>query len=121
MGQKIDRIKIIIMLVIVLIIHNLSANSAFKIVEVQIHMKDGIKLKADAFIPDVKEKIPVILIRTPYGKHQHRPYGEFWAKNGYVAIIQDTRGKWGSEGNFSPFVNELDDGLSTLDWITKQE
>ena len=42
------------------------------------------------------------------------------AENGYALIIQDTRGKWDSEGEFFPFVNEKDDGISTLDWIAKQ-
>ncbi|MFC2104666.1 CocE/NonD family hydrolase, partial [Bacteroidota bacterium] len=88
---------------------------------IKIKMPDGVYLTADLFVPKTNEKLPVILIRTPYGKHQHARYGEFWARNGYVAIVQNTRGKWGSEGEFSPFVDELTDGLATLDWIQNQE
>lgn len=38
-----------------------------------------------------------------------------------TVIIQNTRGKWGSEGKFSPFVDELTDGMATLDWIQSHD
>ncbi len=102
--------------------HNLylSAHVEVESKIIKIPMRDGINLTADLFLPEDNVTLPVILVRTPYGKHQHKSEGEFWASNGYAVVIQDTRGKWDSEGEFSPFVNELDDGLATLDWISEQ-
>ncbi len=90
-------------------------------IKIQIPMPDGINLEADFFRSSEEKASPVILIRTPYGKQQHSADGEFFAKHGYNVIIQDTRGKWKSEGDFFPFINEQKDGMATLDWITKQD
>lgn len=86
-----------------------------------VDMNDGVRLSTDVYIPVEREgTLPTILIRTPYGKHQHDYEGEFWALEGFVVVIQDTRGKWDSEGDFIPFLSEEEDGLETVDWITKQ-
>lgn len=91
---------------------------------VAIPMRDGIKLYANIYRPGVDGKFPVILIRLPYGKDEYYCYmpahGKYWAKKGYICVIQDVRGKWCSEGKFEPFVNEPNDGFDTLDWIAKQ-
>ncbi len=86
-----------------------------------IKLSDGITLKADVYLPDTTGSFPAILMRTPYGKFQREIDGKMWAEKNYAAVIQDTRGKWESEGEFYPFFNELNDGLETLDWIEDQE
>lgn len=86
-----------------------------------IKLSDGITLKADVYLPDTAGSFPAVLMRTPYGKFQREKDGKMWANKNYAAVIQDTRGKWESEGEFYPFFNELNDGLETLNWIQKQD
>lgn len=92
--------------------------------DVAIPMRDGVRLYADVYRPRATGRFPVILIRLPYGKGEHYcympPIGRFWAKKGYVCVAQDVRGKWRSEGQWDPFVNEANDGYDTLDWIAGQ-
>ena len=90
-----------------------------------IPMRDGIKLYADVYRPKTSEKLPTVLIRMPYGKREPFCYmptiGQYWAKKGYICVVQDVRGKWASGGTWEPFVNEKDDGYDTIDWIIQQE
>jgi len=87
-------------------------------------MRDGIKLYANIYKPDVDGKFPVILIRMPYGKDEPYcfmpAYGKYWAKKGYICVTQDVRGKHASEGKFEFLINEAADEYDTLDWIASQ-
>jgi len=91
---------------------------------VPISMRDEVNLYADIYKPPVDGQYPVILIRLPYGIREYYTYmpayGNYWAKKGYVFIAQDVRGKWRSEGEFEPMINESQDGYDTLDWIANQ-
>lgn len=91
---------------------------------VPIPMRDGVKLYANIYKPKVDGKFPVILTRLPYGKDEYYCFmpavGKFWARKGYAFVAQDVRGKFTSEGEFDPLINELDDGYDTLEWISKQ-
>jgi len=84
-------------------------------------MPDGVVLQATLIRPDAPGRYPVILVRTPYGRRQHLTEARFWASNGYAVVVQDTRGKFGSNGEYIPFLNEYDDGTATLDWIVERE
>ena len=42
------------------------------------------------------------------------------ASHGYAVVIQDTRGRFASEGQFYPFLNEMDDGYDTVEWCASQ-
>lgn len=88
---------------------------------VRIVMKDGVRLSATVHRPSVKQTFPTILIRTPYGKHQHQYEAKYWTQHGYAVVVQDTRGKFDSEGDYLPFIHELEDGWATLDWILAQD
>jgi hypothetical protein len=92
--------------------------------DVPIPMRDGVRLYANVYRPKAEGTLPVIVIRLPYGKDEYYCFmpaiGKFWARKGYVAVIQDVRGKWKSEGTFDPFVNEVADGYDTVDWAAKQ-
>lgn len=82
-------------------------------------MRDGVRLSADVFRPDAPGKFPVILIRTPYDKEGHSRYSSFpdyAARKGYVVIVQDVRGRYGSEGVFIPYVQEIEDGYDSVEW-----
>jgi putative CocE/NonD family hydrolase len=82
-------------------------------------MRDGVRLYADIYRPSTPEKVPVILIRTPYSKDQYGEYSPFArmaAERGYAAIVQDVRGRFFSEGVFSPYLQELSDGYDSVEW-----
>lgn len=91
---------------------------------VRIPMRDGVGLYANIYRPSGGGKFPVILTRLPYGKDEYYCYmpaiGKFWARKGYAFVAQDVRGKFCSEGEFDPLINEVDDGYDTLEWITAQ-
>ncbi|NIM20076.1 MAG: CocE/NonD family hydrolase [Candidatus Latescibacteria bacterium] len=85
-------------------------------------MRDGVRLSIDLYFPDSKrEDLPVILIRTPYKKEMLEIEGYHWARNGYVCAIQDVRGRFASEGDWMPFVNESRDGYDTVEWLARRE
>jgi len=82
-------------------------------------MRDGIRLFSNIYKPDAEGKFPAILIRTPYNKSNYCEYSSFpvyAAQRGYVVIIQDVRGRYSSEGEFLPYVQETDDGYDAVEW-----
>jgi len=93
---------------------------------VVVPMRDGTRLYADIYKPDVDDdgSFPVVLTRLPYGKSETYcamvTHGKYWAKKGYVFVAQDVRGKYASEGTFEPMANEANDGYDTLSWIASQ-
>ena len=86
-------------------------------------MRDGVTLYADVYRPDVAEPFPALLQRTPYDKSQGRT-GSLdvirAASHGYAVVVQDTRGRYTSEGEFYPFLDEPDDGYDTVAWCADQ-
>jgi uncharacterized protein len=95
--------------------------------DVVITMRDGTRLSGDVYLPANRTgPVPTVVTRMPYGKREdycHMPvYGEFWARKGYAFLVQDVRGKFGSEGDFSPNMNgvEVSDGYDTADWAAAQ-
>jgi putative CocE/NonD family hydrolase len=91
---------------------------------VMVPMRDGVSLCSDIYLPKQDGRYPAILTRLPYGKREwggSEPVkGRFWARKGYAYVAQDVRGKFKSGGVWDPFVNEVDDGYDTIDWISKQ-
>jgi uncharacterized protein len=107
--------------------------------EVLIPMRDGVKLFTSVYEPkDKKQKYPIMLDRTPYSV---APYGpkefrtslgpdELFAREGYIFVYQDVRGRYMSEGVYEdvrPYIphktgNQIDettDTYDTVDWLTK--
>ncbi len=80
--------------------------------------RDAITLRADVYRPDAAGRFPVLVMRTPYDKSQQMAMTErdYFPPRGYVLIVQDTRGRFSSEGEFAPFVNEARDGYDTIEW-----
>ncbi len=88
-------------------------------------MRDGTVLRADVFRPAAPGKYPVILQRTPYNKNLTtvgflmldvmRVVGD-----GYVVVIQDSRGRYASEGTFYTFTDDILDGYDTVEWCAAQ-
>jgi len=95
----------------------------FEVVEdrgVGVPMRDGIKLSTDVYRPKGEGRFPVILIRTPYKKEMSELDGKYYARRGYVVAIQDCRGRFGSPGEWEPFVNEKADGYDAIEWLALQ-
>jgi uncharacterized protein len=88
--------------------------------ELMVPMADGVKLATDVYLPKKQGKLPVILVRTPYNKSSEEWMKKAFRNLGIAAVVQDCRGKFKSEGEFYPFINEREDGLQTLRWIRKQ-
>lgn len=92
---------------------------------VEMTTTDGIKLSADVFHPKNLEKTPTILVRIPFSKTPKNTVfstviGKIWARRGYTAVVQGTRGRYESGGTYYPMVNERKDGIETLTWLAKQ-
>ena len=87
---------------------------------VKVGMRDGAKLATYLFFPEGEGPWPAILVRHPYGKLYSEDVFETMAADGYVAILQDERGRFGSEGDWKPFEKSAEDGADTCDWIGKQ-
>jgi uncharacterized protein len=88
-------------------------------------MRDGTVLYADVYRPHAAGRYPVILLRTPYNKALPRiAYLQLdpmrAASRGYALVVQDTRGRFASEGVFYPFRHEAEDGYDTVEWAASQ-
>lgn len=89
-------------------------------------MRDGTTLMANVYRPGGEAAVgsyPVLLTRLPYGK-DIPSYTAFLdpvraAQHGYIVIVQDVRGRFASEGEFSPFIHEFEDGHDTVEWAAK--
>lgn len=86
---------------------------------VTIPMRDGVKLSADVY-GAAAERRPVLLQRTPYDKSRAGAVARRYADQGYVVVVQDTRGRFESEGAFFPYNNEGQDGFDTTEWMLQQ-
>lgn len=88
---------------------------------VEVPMRDGVRLKVDLYRPAGEGQFPAILARTPYNRATEGALkGHYYAERGYVFLAQDVRGRFESEGEFVPFLNEERDGADTLSWIAVQ-
>jgi putative CocE/NonD family hydrolase len=87
---------------------------------VVVPMRDGIELIADLYLPPGDGPFPVLLQRTPYHRQSSPGFPLLAAERGYAVLMQDTRGRWDSQGTFRTFVNEADDGYDTCAWISDQ-
>jgi putative CocE/NonD family hydrolase len=85
--------------------------------DVPVKMRDGVTLHADIYRPKADGQFPTLLQRTPYDKRNGTDFGLRAAAAGYVAIVQDVRGRYSSEGAWYPFKNEPSDGYDTIEWV----
>ena len=86
---------------------------------IMVPMRDGVKLSTDVYRPKAAGKFPVLLTRTPYDNYNPKQ-GYYFASRGYVVVLQDVRGRYDSEGEFYPFINEQKDGYDTQEWAATQ-
>ena len=90
--------------------------------DVGVPMRDGVTLSADIYLPKAAGSFPTVLIRTPYGNNAAPSIetGRRLANVGYACVIQDVRGRWDSDGDYYPIVNEAEDGYDTQEWVGAQ-
>ena len=92
---------------------------------VAVAMRDGVTLYADIYRPDGEGPYPTILQRTPYDKTTSLTNTMLdpirAAKAGFAVVIQDTRGRHASEGEFYDFRDDIDDGYDTVEWAAAQD
>ncbi|MBV8502763.1 MAG: CocE/NonD family hydrolase [Paucibacter sp.] len=113
---------------------------------VQIAMRDGVKLNTVILIPKGAKNAPILLTRTPYNAADLTTHNsssrlasvlqgydnatDVIVDGGYIRVIQDIRGKYGSEGDYvmtRPFrgplnptpVDHSTDTYDTIDWLVK--
>lgn len=105
------------------LVFNIIINSVcgWQVLTKMIPMRDGVKLHTKIVIPTFSFRgHSTILTRSPYGYDDLEKYGKFYSLFNFVSIGQDWRGTGLSEGVFSNFLTEDNDGFDTIDWITKQ-
>jgi hypothetical protein len=100
-------------------------NNIYKFPEAIVKLKDGTELATDVFLPKGvfknREKCPTILFRLPYWKDGSSSIlGHLLASYGYVVVIQDVRGCAHSQGFNMFLMADRQDGLETLEWISKR-
>lgn len=87
-------------------------------------MRDGVRLSTDLYVPKgAGDRMPVIMIRTPYDKRPHRrPNSAAWmfAGQGYAVAVQDVRGKFESEGAYTISKDDVADGSDATTWLGTQ-
>jgi putative CocE/NonD family hydrolase len=89
--------------------------------DVDCRLSDGAVLRADVYRPASEVSLPVLLMRLPYGKttagaNWGYAHPAWYASRGYVVAVQDVRGRYASEGEFTPFVHETSDGYESVEW-----
>lgn len=94
--------------------------------DLRVETRDGVGLATDVYRPAapdgtaLAEPRPALLVRTPYDKDARKRvenHGEFYARRGYVVAIQDCRGRYASEGEFTLLRGEAEDGADTVAWL----
>lgn len=91
---------------------------------VWVPMRDGVRLSTDLYFPDgAGSRSPVIFIRTPYNKNKYRTESSLaylFAGQGYVVAVQDTRGRFESEGQYTISTPDTEDGYDAIEWLAMQ-
>src|SRR3954468_6843222 len=103
---------------------SLRAQEPFRVdTGIPVPMRDGVVLRADVFRPAASGRYPVLVHRTPYGRNelpQGTPLVQAAVRRGYAVVLQDVRGRYQSEGTFTPYFQEGRDGYDTIEWAARQ-
>jgi uncharacterized protein len=112
-----------------------AAKPSFKLEEVMIPVRDGVRLQTVILTPvDQSGPLPILFRRTPYGVPEKLPQEmpasiKELAQDGYIFVIQNLRGRFKSEGTFNlsswvdlsdpKATNETTDAYDSIDWLVK--
>jgi putative CocE/NonD family hydrolase len=113
---------------------------------VMIPMRDGVKLHTVILVPKGARNAPMLMTRTPYNADELTSHNnssdlgsilsgydnatDVIVEGGYIRVVQDVRGKYGSEGDYvmnRPLVgpqnptkvDHATDTYDTIDWLVK--
>jgi putative CocE/NonD family hydrolase len=113
---------------------------------VMIPMRDGVKLHTVILVPKGARNAPILMTRTPYSADELTTHAntsdlgsaltgydnatDVIVEGGYIRVVQDIRGKYGSEGDYvmnrplqgpqNPTkVDHATDTYDTIDWLVK--
>lgn len=105
--------------------------------DVMMDMRDGARMATDVYLPDGAGEVPILLERTPYGKHlpsrseiraadvshplSRAEVARYFVERGYGVAYQDTRGRWGSEGRFAKYLAEAADGYDAVEGLAEMD
>lgn len=89
-----------------------------------IPMRDGVKLRGAVYRPKQEGAYPVILQSGPYDMEKNLDempaLFRNLARRGYAVVAVDSRGRYGSEGVFRPFDDEIDNAFDAVSWASSQ-
>jgi hypothetical protein len=89
-------------------------------------MRDGVRLHGHVLLPGgQRHPHGTVLIRTPYelGTEEasdHESAIRRFISEGYAVVLQNERGRYLSEGNYSVLPRPREDGYDSVDWIARQ-
>ncbi|HET9985327.1 MAG TPA: CocE/NonD family hydrolase, partial [Longimicrobiales bacterium] len=89
---------------------------------VRIPMHDGVTLSADIYRPADDARHPTIFELTPYNNNSNNSMeGAWrWVRRGYAFVTVDVRGRFDSDGAFTPYRSDGPDGSDVMDWVAGQ-
>lgn len=116
----------------------MTQNAYYLLENVMVEMRDGVRLATDIYLPEPPEsgkKWAVVIERTPYNKSAHsrseirldghkvsrQEMAQAFTERGFVAVFQDCRGRYQSEGEFVKYTREGEDGFDTYAWLAQQD
>src|SRR5438045_1366799 len=103
--------------------------------DLMVPARDGVHLATDVYLPGGDGPFPVVLERTPYDKtapsrseitaadpkpRSRAEIAAYFGQHGYAVVYQDCRGRYRSEGKFTKYLSEAEDGYDTLAWLMAQ-
>src|SRR5918998_2648105 len=88
--------------------------------DVEMRTRDGVRLNADVYRPDAPGTCPVLLMRTSYDKTVATAMDILdpaaFVSRGYIVVVQDTRGRGSSDGEWYPSIYEALDTYDSVEW-----
>ena len=94
--------------------------------DVMVPMRDGVRLASDVYRPDDGAKHPVLVNGHPYDNDHFLVTHELLfsplvaAQRDYAVVVQEARGRAGSEGTWRPYGDEGRDAYDTVEWAATQ-
>src|ERR1700736_5935985 len=100
-----------------------------------VRARDGVGLATDVYRPSGDGPFPVLLERAPYDKsapsraertadvaapRSRAQVALYFVSHGYAVVYQDCRGRYKSDGRFTKYLSEAEDGYDTLSWLMQQ-
>lgn len=94
--------------------------------DVMVELRDGVRLATDVYLPPGEGPFPTLLTRVRGSRSSAFIVGVLLAnplesaRRGYAVVVQEVRGRAGSEAAWHPFLHEVTDGEDCLDWVVAQ-